>query len=69
MMMTTEVEEKRFAAGDRFRMSKLGSERCPRLIGKVGNIVKVRDYSASIVVRFDGNRTTTILHKDYVELT
>jgi len=63
------IDAKMFVTGHRFRLSKLGAERCPRLRNKVGVIVKVRENSASIIVQFDGNRNTTPIHRDYIELT
>ena len=62
-----EPAEKQFVAGQRFRLSKLGCERCPRLARKVGYIVRVRESSASIIVQFDGNRDTTTIQRDYIE--
>jgi hypothetical protein len=53
--------------GDRVKMSALGSERSPVLAKKVGTITGVRRDSRTIFVRFDGNRTATTLHRDYIE--
>jgi hypothetical protein len=53
--------------GDRIKMSALGSERSPLLARKFGTITGVRRDSRTIFVRFDGNRTTTTLHRDYIE--
>jgi hypothetical protein len=61
------LDEKTFIEGQRFRLSKLGAERCPRCIVQVGNIVRVRKNSVSITVKFDGNKKTTLLHRDYIE--
>ena len=55
--------------GDRFKLSALGAERCPGLAGKVGTVVKRRLDSAIVTVRFDGNRNSTSLHRDYIEPT
>ena len=48
-------------------MSGLGSERSPVLAIKVGTVTGIRSDSRTIFVRFDGNRTTTTLHRDYIE--
>ena len=48
-------------------MSALGSVRSPLLVRKVGTIVGRRRHSSAIFVRFDGNKTATMLHRDYVE--
>jgi hypothetical protein len=53
--------------GDRVKMSALGSERSPVLAKKFGTITGVRRDSRTIFVRFDGNRTSTTLHRDYIE--
>jgi hypothetical protein len=53
--------------GDRVKMSALGSKRSPVLAKKVGTITGVRRDSRAIFVRFDGNRTPTTLHRDYIE--
>ena len=60
---------KLFVAGQRFRLTELGMKRCPKFIIKVGEIVRVRKTSTSILVRFDGNKSTTSLHRDYIEPT
>jgi hypothetical protein len=53
--------------GDRVKMSALGSKRSPVLAKKIGTITGVRRDSRTIFVRFDGNRTPTTLHRDYIE--
>jgi len=65
--MSTQSDEKEFVAGQRFRLSQLGAECCPRLRNKVGVIVSVRENLASIIVQFDGNKNTTTIHRDYIE--
>ncbi len=58
---------KTFIEGQRFRLTELGAQRSPKSIVKVGDIVRVPKNSASITVRFDGNKHTTTLHRDYIE--
>jgi hypothetical protein len=60
---------KTFVEGKRFRLSELGIERCPKFTVHVGQIVRVRKGSTAITVKFDGNKLTTLLHRDYLEPT
>lgn len=61
------ADGKTFIEGQRFRLSELGAKRCPKFIVQVGAIVRIPKNSASITVRFDGNKQTTTLHRDYIE--
>ncbi len=54
--------------GVRVRMSALGASRCARLAKKTGTIVGGSVYANSISVLFDGNRTPTTIHREYVEV-
>ena len=56
------------AVGDRVRMSALGASRCARLANKTGTIVGGSVYAHSVSVLFDGNRTRTTIHREYVEV-
>jgi hypothetical protein len=51
----------------RVKMSALGSARCPRLADKEGVIVGGGRFQSSIRVLFDGSKSPTSLHRDYVE--
>jgi hypothetical protein len=53
--------------GDRFQISPRGALRHPRLAGKIGTIVGKSIYVNSFSVRIDGNRSTSTLHRDYLE--
>jgi hypothetical protein len=53
--------------GDRFKLSALGSQRCPRLASKVGIITATIQNSRAISIRFDGNKRSTSIHRDYIE--
>lgn len=53
--------------GTRFRMSKLGAARCPRLSQKQGIVIGGSRNPSSVLVQFDGNATPTSLHRDYLE--
>jgi hypothetical protein len=57
-----------FSIGDRVRMTALGAMRCVRLANKTGTIVGRSQYANSISVRFDGNKSSSTFHRDYVEL-
>jgi hypothetical protein len=57
-----------FSIGDRVRMTALGATRCVRLANKTGTIVGRSQYANSVSVRFDGNKSSSTFHRDYVEL-
>jgi len=57
-----------FSIGDRVRMTALGAMRYTRLAKKTGTIVGRSQYANSINVRFDGNKSSSTFHRDYVEL-
>ena len=59
----TDSQTSRIAIGTRFKMSALGAVRCPRLAEK---IVGMSRYNTGVTVLFDGNKTATCLHKDYI---
>ncbi len=54
--------------GVRVRMSALGASRCARLANKTGTIVGGSVYVNSVSVLFDGNRSPTAIHREYVEV-
>jgi hypothetical protein len=56
------------AIGNRVRMSPLGAERCPSLADKLGTVVGGSVYNNSVGIRFDGNKSTTTLHRNYLEV-
>jgi hypothetical protein len=58
---------KTFIEGQRFRLSELGAKRCPKYIVKEGDVVRVPKHSASVTVKFDGNKQPTSIHRDYIE--
>jgi hypothetical protein len=53
--------------GQRIKMSPIGAARSPRLAFKRGVVVGLSHYNSSITVRFDGNKSSTCLHRDYLE--
>jgi hypothetical protein len=53
--------------GQRIKMSAIGAARSPRLALKTGVVVGTSQYNSSITVRFDGNGTSTCLHRNYIE--
>ena len=57
-----------FEVGKRVKLSALGSQRCPRIARKAGTVTRLIPNSSTIVVRFDGNKRSTSIHRDYVEL-
>jgi hypothetical protein len=54
--------------GVRVRISALGASRCARLANKTGTIVGGSVYVNSVSVLFDGNRSRTTIHREYVEV-
>jgi hypothetical protein len=56
-----------FGIGDRVKMSALGAARCPKLALKSGTIVGLTQYNSSVSVRFDGDRSTTSIHRTYLQ--
>jgi hypothetical protein len=57
-----------FTIGDRVRMTALGASRCMRLADRMGTIVGRSIYTNSFSVRFDGNKSSSTLHRDYLEV-
>jgi|EndMetStandDraft_4_1072995.scaffolds.fasta_scaffold1400798_1 ribosomal protein L21E len=56
-----------FSIGDRVQISELGASRCPRLAGRAGVIVGRSIYRHSVSVQFDGNKTKSTFHQDYLQ--
>jgi hypothetical protein len=56
-----------FGIGERIKMSPLGAARCPRLAHKIGTAIGFTYYKRSVAVIFDGNKTSTSIHIDYIE--
>jgi ribosomal protein L21E len=67
LCLMPDPERVSFKVGDRVKMSALGSDRSPQLSGKVGTVIGVRRNSSSVFIRFDGNKTPTTIHRDYVD--
>ena len=49
-------------------MSPRSLTRSPGFAGKEGVIIGRGRYSRSVRVQFDSNKTSTTLHRDYIEL-
>ena len=49
-------------------MSPLGAKRCPSLADKIGTVVGGSVYNNSFSIRFDGNKSSTTLHHNYLEV-
>ena len=54
--------------GTRFKLSKLGEARNPRLKSMEGTVVGGSQYKSSLRVVLDGRSTPLSLHRDYIEL-
>lgn len=57
-----------YTVGTRVRLSVLGKVRCPRLSKKTGTLVGHSIYVNSVVVLFDGNKTSSTIHIAYLEV-
>ncbi|MGY2904782.1 hypothetical protein [Bradyrhizobium sp. URHC0002] len=57
------------AVGTRFKISKLGAVRCPKLADKMGIVVGLSRHNTGITVLFDGDRRPTCLHMGYISST
>ena len=53
--------------GARFKMSARGLARSPSLAGKEGIIIGSGRYHNAVRVQFDGYKSPTTLHRDYIE--
>jgi len=58
----------KYTVGTRVRLSELGKVRCPRLSKKTGTLVGHGIYVNSVVVLFDGNKTSSTIHIAYLEV-
>jgi hypothetical protein len=56
-----------FTVGSRVRLTALGASRCMRLADRVGTVVGGSVYANSVSIRFDGNKSSSTLHRDYLE--
>lgn len=65
-MVSNSIDSHKIVIGTRFRMSELGAVRCPRLAEKVGTVVGTSRYNTGLTVLFDGNKSSTCLHRDYI---
>ena len=63
---TMDLKVVNIAIGARFKINELGAVRCPDLAGKVGTVVALGNRNTGITVLFDGVRSPTCLHRDYI---
>src|SRR6478735_928932 len=66
--ISCELMKRDITIGSRVRMSSLGAKRCPSLAGKIGTVVGGSVYNNSFSIRFDGNKSSTTLHHNYLEV-
>lgn len=59
------TDGKLFVVGRRYRLSDLGSQRCPKY-PKAGVIISVLK-GKSVRVRFDGRKQPVTIHRDYID--
>jgi hypothetical protein len=53
--------------GQRFRLSPLGKQRCPKLKPDIGVVIGKSGISA-VRVKFDGRKQPATLHLSYIDL-
>jgi hypothetical protein len=63
----TSDADTKFRIGEPIKMSPLGADRCPGLSHKTGRVIGFTKYKSSVAVIFDGNKTPTAIHVDYIE--
>jgi hypothetical protein len=61
------MKGERLRAGDRFRLSPLGVERCPKLC-RTGTVIGPAKTKSVIRVRIDGTRSDRSIHRSYIML-
>ncbi len=54
--------------GSRVRLTELGRLRCPRFPNQPGIVVGYSRFNSAVQVRFEGRKSSVVLHADYVEL-
>jgi len=52
--------------GDRFRLTMLGVERCPKLAAYTGTIVSINRTRSGFYVLLDGTKSRRIFHRTYI---
>jgi hypothetical protein len=52
--------------GARFKLTRLGIERCPKLRGRTGTVVSVARNANGFRVQFDGAKSPQSLHRTYI---
>ncbi|MBR1156577.1 hypothetical protein [Bradyrhizobium sp. JYMT SZCCT0428] len=63
----SDVEEfSRLVVGARFKISELGATRLRSLAGKTGIVVEVSHRNTGVTVLFDGAKSPTCLHRDFI---
>lgn len=60
------VKADQIAAGARFEINKFGAARCPSLAEKSGVVIRCSPSNSGVTVLFDGTKTPTCLHRDYI---
>ena len=63
----TSDADTKFRIGEAIKMSPLGADRCPGLAHKTGRVIGLTKYANSVVIIFNGNKTGTAIHIDYIE--
>jgi hypothetical protein len=61
------IEVVKLKLGSRFKLTRLGGERCSKFSGRTGIIVGFSSANSSVRVLFDGTKTPRALHPSYIE--
>ena len=60
------IREDELKPGDRFRLSVLGAQRCPKFATRTGTIVNVTRTKSLLRIRFDGTKSVRSFHRSYI---
>jgi hypothetical protein len=52
--------------GDRFRLTILGIERCPKLAAYTGTVIGINRTRSGFYVLLDGTKSRRIIHQTYI---
>jgi hypothetical protein len=63
---TATISDPELKPGARFKLSKLGIERCPKLQRRTGTILSVARTGSGFRVQFDGTKFAQSMHRTYI---
>ena len=62
-------QQQRFNIGDRVCHSELGRDRCKSDPDRIGTVTSYSRNASAVLVRFDGRKSSIIMHTSYLEVT